>query len=448
MGLKDKTKFTREATSARSFPLSAETISETDGEEEPSGQSSSEESEESSSSSEQDLISQSSSQIAETPQSPRALQEWTVSLSSANGTGSSTKKSKSLNRVADHANTNENRRQINGNEIIRHAPTCEASHSPMLVNCGLIYCCRIPRKSPEPVREYKPPDEFKNALVPSTTTKLQYFFSKPQLEGKQIWYLTLPSSVPIDKMTEIPLGSLSTMDPVLSHNGSNYGVVQEAEDKGCNRQLLMAVNGGSEYMIMRSQIVSRIHLRQSAQPLCLPSAATQRSHDTPQLVTSSRASYKKVVRQQPQGLKMRYRPFGDTTGNEELNYCPSSDNENSVLAAPTNSLRPSAKLSKNKRKHPSANEDAAGAKEAPPEKKRKDKSLEASTLAEHSKDKPTNRENLSQSVRPSEQKSSQSEEHDIDAKKSVKGSHGEITKNRSERNKHKKSKDRAKFETT
>jgi hypothetical protein len=52
------------------------------------------------------------------------------------------------------------------------------------------------------------------------------FFSDARLDGKQVWYFTAPASVPINvvEKLEIPLAEAQNGQPILSHNGEQYGL--------------------------------------------------------------------------------------------------------------------------------------------------------------------------------------------------------------------------------
>lgn len=229
----------------------------------------------------------------------------------------------------------------------------------------------------------------------------------------------------------------------MSHNGSSYSVVQETEGEGCIRNLLIPGDGTNDYKIVQSRILKRLHLRQPVQTLRQPQSTPPIPHNGSQTDASVQKFYKRALRQHPEGLKMRYRPFGDATGNECLNDGSSSDN---VVAVSTALPTPSQLLSQKKRKHPRANEDASGLKEVSRKKKKRDGSP-TGTLAEHSKDRQSNRYGSPQAATSTKGRSNHNEKPAITTKRNAKDDHGDIVKGRSERKKRKKSKDQTKVIT-
>lgn len=110
------------------------------------------------------------------------------------------------------------------------------------------------RKSSKPPRSsvatfkkplpYKPPGGFKKAGIDGTP-KAGYIFRKPSLEGKQIWYFTAPSSLPISSIGQMSLKGATNGKPIVNHNGNDYGFVRDsAEDKTYTK--IMVPNGSVE----------------------------------------------------------------------------------------------------------------------------------------------------------------------------------------------------------
>jgi len=157
---------------------------------------------------------------------------------------------------------------------------------------------------------YKPPPGFETAsIVAATSSDLADLFAHSHLQGKQLWHITVPSTVPIDSITEVAAESVQNGKPVLSHNGSDYGLVPEVEGENGKETLLLPNSKSQDYRDANTKIVRTLHLQQMVQ---LPSFSHRSG--LPNGVTKPPNTYKKVVRQQPEGLRMRYRPFGDSGG--------------------------------------------------------------------------------------------------------------------------------------
>jgi DNA-directed RNA polymerase I subunit RPA34.5 len=50
------------------------------------------------------------------------------------------------------------------------------------------------------------------------------------LEGKQIWYITAPASVPLSSIEQVSLRDIEKNKKVLSHMGNDYGFIQDAAE--------------------------------------------------------------------------------------------------------------------------------------------------------------------------------------------------------------------------
>ncbi|KAI0098136.1 DNA-directed RNA polymerase I subunit RPA34.5-domain-containing protein [Nemania sp. FL0031] len=133
------------------------------------------------------------------------------------------------------------------------------------------------------------------------------FFSNANLEGKQVWYFTAPASLPITvlKDMEIDLASASQGGPLLTHNGDNYGLDLESYATNTQIQLLIPSRGGDKYTSLSRSIDSTVHLRRMAK--FGPSGEV---HAT---ATEDYVPIPKPIREQPEGLKVRYTPIGVPT---------------------------------------------------------------------------------------------------------------------------------------
>ncbi|KAK5625222.1 hypothetical protein RRF57_000938 [Xylaria bambusicola] len=144
------------------------------------------------------------------------------------------------------------------------------------------------------------------------------FFSNANLEGKQVWYFTAPASLPITvlKDMEIDLSKATKGEALLIHNGDNYGLDLES----CSSLLVGAINTHlvSELrlppssslrkrliVIVNRGIDSTVHLRRMAK-----FGPGGEVHAT---ATDDYVPVPKPIRQQPEGLRVRYTPIGVPT---------------------------------------------------------------------------------------------------------------------------------------
>jgi len=78
-------------------------------------------------------------------------------------------------------------------------------------------------------------------------------FRKAQLEGKQLFYFTVPASVPItviEKM-EIPLERAQLGLPIFSHDGEDYGVTLDDAVTSQTIKLMIPHKGGDKYSMRK-----------------------------------------------------------------------------------------------------------------------------------------------------------------------------------------------------
>ncbi|KAE9369521.1 hypothetical protein N431DRAFT_469423 [Stipitochalara longipes BDJ] len=151
---------------------------------------------------------------------------------------------------------------------------------------------------------YKPPVGFEKASLDSTP-KTGHIFNNLSLEGKQIWYFTAPASLPVSSIRQMSLRDAIDSKPIVNHKGHDYGFVRDsAEDKTYTK--IMVPNGSDDgYRMAKSSVDQILHLQQVVQ---LPGVHVSNSVAT----SSSKATVPAMrpVRQQPPGLKMRFRPIG------------------------------------------------------------------------------------------------------------------------------------------
>lgn len=89
------------------------------------------------------------------------------------------------------------------------------------------------------------------------------FFSKANLEGKQVWYFTAPASLPITvlKDMQIDLSKAATGEALLNHKGDEYGLDLEANATSTQIQLLIPSQAGDNYTARKSYIlIFRSHI--------------------------------------------------------------------------------------------------------------------------------------------------------------------------------------------
>lgn len=141
--------------------------------------------------------------------------------------------------------------------------------------------------------------------------------SQANLEGKQLWYFTVPSNVPVSVVQnlEIQMDSAQRGDSVFSHDGEDYGISFNSGITKSTIQILVPSANGPEYR-------SGMLLNPSAVDEQLLTAPANRQIDQvmqvkrlPQIASSSSQAATQpapptAARPQPEGLRARYKPIG------------------------------------------------------------------------------------------------------------------------------------------
>ncbi|KAL9047371.1 MAG: hypothetical protein Q9214_000038 [Letrouitia sp. 1 TL-2023] len=170
-----------------------------------------------------------------------------------------------------------------------------------------------PSSIERPRPPYAPPPGFAPVTVDlSMSGKVADSFSPDALKGKQIWHITAPSSIPVS-LIEGSLQSITTEVPVISYKGAEYGVFDnpDAQPKKSEVVLLPSSENG-DYRSVDLSITKELRLQQ----LVKLSRTFHRPDRGVNTTLSSSTSYQDGPRQQPAGLRMRYRPFGDVYPSE------------------------------------------------------------------------------------------------------------------------------------
>lgn len=156
---------------------------------------------------------------------------------------------------------------------------------------------------------YAPPSGFEPVSKRSVHSASQQaeLFSPASLQGKEIWHITVPTGVSINSIKEVAQQSVQDGSAVLSYKGADYGLVAEAEGVEFQEMLLLPSDEGIGYKPSKHGVTRTLHLQQ----LIRPQTGSRVSSDLSKFTASKdRPRLGKPLPQQPEGLKMRYMPFG------------------------------------------------------------------------------------------------------------------------------------------
>ncbi|KAL9003111.1 MAG: hypothetical protein Q9188_003993 [Gyalolechia gomerana] len=172
-------------------------------------------------------------------------------------------------------------------------------------------------RSQEKPPPFKPPAGFEIASIRSSA-KVRDLFSKENLRGKQVWHITAPASVPITSIKEVPIQKVAAGDSVLSYSDADYGLIQESGEDTEGKTLLVPFPEDNGYRLAGATIAQTLHLQEFVKL----SALSDKAEGVMNGATRASKSHVKEVRQQPQGLRMRYRPFGDDSSSDDSDRAP------------------------------------------------------------------------------------------------------------------------------
>ena len=96
--------------------------------------------------------------------------------------------------------------------------------------------------------------QLRRADASNDASDVTRIFRQAKLEGKQLWYFTVPASVPItvvEKMA-IPVAQAEQGKAILSHDGQDYGMTFDDAMTSKTIKLLIPNKAGDKYSMSKS----------------------------------------------------------------------------------------------------------------------------------------------------------------------------------------------------
>ncbi|KAM0798674.1 DNA-directed RNA polymerase I subunit RPA34.5-domain-containing protein [Usnea florida] len=217
-----------------------------------------------------------------------------------------------------------------------------------------------PQKSPprRPTPAYEPPAGFNPTSISlHPASKFSEILAPSNLQGKQIWHITAPDTVPISLVKEVSTENIGNGASVLEYRGAKYGLVPESDaEQASSRALLLPSTQTDDYRPSKTTIIKTLHLQQV---LSLPKNALAPAVH-PKGLASEPEPYKKTLRPQPEGLRMRYRPFGVSDDSDLDSACePMPKAPEFRMPAPVKETSPSKKRKRHESNDGSSKQDSA-----------------------------------------------------------------------------------------
>jgi hypothetical protein len=190
------------------------------------------------------------------------------------------------------------------------------------------------------------------------------------LTGKQIWHISVPDSVSIESIKTLDIQAALKGEKIHSKNGVDYNMQYISST---NETVLLPQGSNSTYK-QAARIERSFRMQEMTTK---PDVQDDDTTQAPLVFTATQTGNPKVIREQPQGLKMRFFPFGASPATQELEDVEMTD----TFQVPEEVPEPSPKKKSKKSKHasqelthgdsPHKTKDATG--DASKEKKKKKK---------------------------------------------------------------------------
>ncbi|CAG8961298.1 hypothetical protein HYFRA_00013759 [Hymenoscyphus fraxineus] len=155
-----------------------------------------------------------------------------------------------------------------------------------------------PPVAPKKVIPYQPPTGFESRSIEDASQVAKPFKSS-KLGGKQIWYFTAPASVPIASIQEMSLLGAKNGDVIYSQDGNDYGFSKTEAEENTYTSILVPSSSENGYKVVPKPVDQVLHL---GRIIKAPGANANSSKAT--------VPAPKPIRKQPKGLKMRFFPIG------------------------------------------------------------------------------------------------------------------------------------------
>jgi hypothetical protein len=160
-----------------------------------------------------------------------------------------------------------------------------------------------------PAKQYEPPSGFvrRSAVVAESSSDVFNLLTN-DLTGKQIWHISAPADVSLESLKAFSIQAALNEKPVLNSDGKSYCFTKGPSTA---KFLLTPNETQDEYVPSKTAISRTFHLREMVNPP-VKGRGAEANRSTPiyfefQLDDKLPQRTKRI---QPEGLRMRYKPFG------------------------------------------------------------------------------------------------------------------------------------------
>ncbi|RDA83963.1 hypothetical protein CP532_6899 [Ophiocordyceps camponoti-leonardi (nom. inval.)] len=188
--------------------------------------------------------------------------------------------------------------------------------------------------------------------------------NQARMDGKQFWYFTLPSKIPVSVVQnlEIPMDSSERGEHVFSHAGNDYGISFDRMTPKSSIQILIPTVDGSQYQagkfelnyVLQTAIPTNRRIAQQPVEQVMQVRRITNLGGGDSTLTAAAPDPKRTPVPQPKGLKASSQPIGVTSpvGNIGMNGedCVMTDAAPEPAAAPAQSEQVKSTKKKDKKK--------------------------------------------------------------------------------------------------
>ncbi|OKL60784.1 hypothetical protein UA08_04291 [Talaromyces atroroseus] len=238
-------------------------------------------------------------------------------------------------------------------------------------------------------RAFFPPSGFKQSK-PKTRPSPAISSALSNLEGKQVFHITAPSSLSISRIKEVAFGKAILGEPILSHKGVDYGLVANTQQQKQGSEALLVYDEATNTFVKKREL-KNIESYNIQEIVRLPGL------DSTQVPSTQEASKKQSkARPQPKHLRMRFHPVGSLNlPPETVGSSSESDAEEPTFRVPRKDLKEKSEKDL-KRKADNEGESESKSKKS---KKEKLSSQETDTRRDKEKKPSKHRDETSQERR-------------------------------------------------
>ncbi|KAK6364521.1 hypothetical protein LTS17_012144 [Exophiala oligosperma] len=167
-------------------------------------------------------------------------------------------------------------------------------------------------------KAYKPPTGYEALTLSASDYTSEVTGLLDNLDGKQVWHISVPDFVSIESVKSFDMQAVMRGESILSKDGVSYNLHSMPSAHGYET-LLMPHGTKSTYK--RAAIIERnFQLREMGDHAIDTSNQKSKASTNGETATKDQApetGKPKAIRQQPQGLKMRYFPYGSSATRQE-----------------------------------------------------------------------------------------------------------------------------------